>query len=89
MKPWHLKLFGSPIYIGNYVTVIASADKKVRLSVWSEDISKGSIRIGNYCMICPGVRIGSAEKIIIEHNCMIASNASVADSDWHDIIIFP
>ncbi|HHE74419.1 MAG TPA: acyltransferase, partial [Desulfobacteraceae bacterium] len=34
---------------------------------------------------CPGVRIGSAERINIGDNCMIASNSYIADSDWHDI----
>lgn len=36
-------------------------------------------------MICPGVRIGSAEAISIGHSCMFASNASISDSDWHDV----
>jgi serine acetyltransferase len=31
------------------------------------------------------VRIGSAHEILIGNNCMIASNAYITDSDWHDI----
>ena len=85
MKPWHIKIFGTPIHIGNYATLIASSDNKVRISVWSNNIDKGSIHMGNYCMICPGARIGSSERINIGDNCMIASNAYIADSDWHDI----
>jgi acetyltransferase-like isoleucine patch superfamily enzyme len=57
----------------------------VRLAIWSEQPDKGRIRIGNYCLICPGVRIGSAHEIIVGDNCMIASNAYLTDSDWHDI----
>ena len=45
----------------------------------------GRIQIGDYCLICPGVRIGAAEAIVIEDNCMIASNAYIADADWHDV----
>ena len=36
MQPWHVELFGGPIEIGRYATVIATSDKKVRLSVWPE-----------------------------------------------------
>ena len=85
MKPWHVRVFGSPIHIGKFATLIASSDNKIRLSVWSNSPDKGSIHIGNYCMICPGVRIGSAEQIRIGDNCMIASNSYIADSDWHVI----
>jgi len=85
MKPWHVKIFGGPIHIGDYATLIASPDNKVRLSVWSDRKAKGHIRIGDYCMICPGVRIGSADGIQIGNNCMLASHAYIADSDWHDI----
>jgi len=85
MKPWHVKIFGTPIHIGKYATLIASSDNIIRISVWSNSADKGSIHMGNHCMICPGVRIGSAERINIGDNCMIASNAYIADSDWHDI----
>ena len=36
-------------------------------------------------MICPGVRIGSADRIEVGDNCMLAGNVYVTDSDWHDI----
>jgi len=85
MKPWHVELFGSPIIIGKHVNVIASSDNKVRLSVWPETKGQGRIVIGDYCLICSGVRIGSAAKVVIGDNCMLASNAYVTDSDWHDI----
>jgi len=85
MKPWHVEIFGEPIRIGSYATLIASADKKVRIAVWPVSPGKGLIHIGNYCMICPGVRIGSAEAVHIGDNCMFANNAYITDSDWHDI----
>jgi acetyltransferase-like isoleucine patch superfamily enzyme len=85
MRPWHVELFGAPIELGDYVNVVASSDKSVRLAIWSEQPDKGRIQIGSYCLICPGVRIGSAHEIIVGDNCMIASNAYVTDSDWHDI----
>ena len=85
VKPWHVELFGSPIILGDYATVFASADKKVRLSIWSEKKNEGCIRIGDYCLISPGVRISSASEIIIGDACMIASHAYITDSDWHGI----
>ena len=85
MRPWHVEIFGAPVELGDYVNVVASSDKRVRLAIWSEQPGRGRIRIGNYCLICPGVRIGSAHEIRVGDNCMIASNAYLTDSDWHDI----
>lgn len=85
MRPWHVEVFGGPIKIGNYATVIATSDKKVRLSVWPEKDSQGLIEIGDFNLICPGVRISAASQIIIEDNCMLANGAYITDSDWHGI----
>lgn len=85
MKPWNVRLFGTPIIIGDYATVIAAPDNKIRLSVWPESDGLGRIQIGRYSLICPGVRIGSANSVTIGDNCMIASNVYISDSDWHDI----
>ncbi len=84
-RPWHVEIFGAPIELGDYVNVVAASDKTVRLAIWSEKPGRGRIRIGKYCLICPGVRIGSAHGITVGDNCMIASNAYITDSDWHDI----
>ncbi len=85
MKPWNVRLFGAPIELGDYATVIAAPDNKIRLSVWPAADGLGRIRIGRYSLICPGVRIGSAHSVSIGDNCMIASNVYISDSDWHDI----
>ncbi len=85
MRPWHVELFGGPIRIGNYATVIATSDKKVRLSVWPEKTGQGSITIGDYNLICPGVRISSACRIVIEENCMLANGVYITDADWHGV----
>jgi len=85
INPWYVEVFGSPIDIGDYVSIVAAADKRVRLSVWSDRQVSGQIRIGNYSLLCPGVRISSAAKVIIGENCMLASGVYVTDSDWHDI----
>ena len=84
-SPWHVQLFGAPIEIGRYATVIATPEKKVRLSVWPPQPGQGAIRIGDYCLVCPGVRISSAAEIVIEDNCMLAQGAYITDADWHGI----
>lgn len=85
MRPWHVELFGAPIRIGRYATVIATSDKKVRLSVWPEKAGQGSIRFGDYTLICPGVRVSSAIGITIEDNCMLANGVYITDADWHGV----
>ena len=85
VKPWYVDVFGSPVDIGDYVSIIAAPDNRVRLSVWADKQVSGRIRIGDYCLLCPGVRISSASQISIGDNCMIASSAYLTDSDWHDV----
>ncbi len=85
MRPWHVRLFGAQIGIGRCATVIAASDAKVRLSVWPQNAGEGQITIGDYCLLCPGVRISAAEAVTIGDNCMLATGVYITDSDWHDI----
>jgi acetyltransferase-like isoleucine patch superfamily enzyme len=85
IKPWQVEVFGHPVELGDYATVIAAPDARVRLSIWPATAGRGGIFIGRYCMICPGVRIGSAERIDIGDNCMIASRVYITDCDWHGL----
>ncbi len=57
----------------------------MRLSVWPQATGEGSIRIGDYCLLCPGVRISAASAVTIGDNCMLANGVYITDSDWHDI----
>ncbi len=85
MKPWHVELFGGPISLGRYATVIATPDRNVRLTVWSDLSTGGRITIGDYCLISPGVRISAATEIRVGDNCMLAHGVFVTDSDWHGV----
>ena len=85
MKPWNVEIFGSPVYLGDYANVIAAPDRKIRFTIWPDKEGSGAIHIGNFCLICPAVRISSATEIVIGDNCMIASGAYITDSDWHGI----
>lgn len=85
MKPWHVEINGAPVSLGDNVNVIATSDNKVRFTVWSKKENEGCVKIGNYCLISPGVRISSATNITIGDNCMLANRAYITDADWHDI----
>jgi acetyltransferase-like isoleucine patch superfamily enzyme len=85
LRPWHVEVFGWPVRLDDYANVIATPDKRVRLTVWSNLETAGRIRIGKYVLICPGVRISSAVDISIGDSCMLAQGVYVTDSDWHDL----
>lgn len=85
MKPWHISLFGGPVSIGQHVHIIADKDRMVRFCAWQQREHQGHINVGDYCLICPGVRIDSASEIRIGDSCMIASGAYLTDADWHDV----
>jgi acetyltransferase-like isoleucine patch superfamily enzyme len=85
MKPWHVEIFGGPVFIGDYSTVIATSDRKVRFTVWPVWMGKGKIEIGKGCLICPGTRIMSATAVTMGDGCMTAQSVSISDSDWHDL----
>jgi acetyltransferase-like isoleucine patch superfamily enzyme len=85
MGPWHFKLYGSGIRLGDCVHVITAADRQVRLTTWEHRDGRGRIDVGDYCLICPGVRIDSACHVEVGSNSMIAAGAYLTDADWHDI----
>jgi len=85
MRPWYVEIFGPRISIGDHATIIATADGRVRLSVWSNLEGEGRIRIGHSALICPGVRIQSAAAVVIGDDCMLASRVYLTDADWHGV----
>lgn len=85
IRPWNVNIFGTPVEIGSYTHVIASTDSNIRLVIWSREGQNGHIRIGDYCLISPGVRITSAARIEMGNNCMLANGVFITDADWHGI----
>ena len=78
-------LFGTNISIDDYPTLIGAPDAFMQFTAWNVGGWHGSIEIGKYCLITPGVRIMAAEKILIGDSCMIAHGAYISDADWHGI----
>ena len=85
MKPWNLKIHGPNIRFGRSVHVITARDRKVQLTVWCQGEQEGRIDIGDYALLCPGVRLDSACHIEVGSNTMIAAGAYLTDADWHDV----
>lgn len=85
MKPWYLKVHGANIRIGKSPHIITARDRRVSLTTWQYGDDAGHIDIGDYCLLCPGVRLDSACRIDVGSNTMFASSAYVTDADWHDI----
>jgi acetyltransferase-like isoleucine patch superfamily enzyme len=85
LKPWNLKIYGRQIAFGRAVHVITASDRQVRLTTWEHEEGGGRIDVGDYALLCPGVRLDSAVGITVGSNCMIAAGAYLTDADWHDI----
>ncbi len=85
IRPWYFEVFGAPIVAGSYLNVIADSDNRVRLTIWTARDDIHGIKIGDYCLICPGVRISGSEEINIGDSCMLANGVYITDSDWHGL----
>jgi acetyltransferase-like isoleucine patch superfamily enzyme len=85
MKPWYLNVHGAHIHIGRSAHIITAPDRRVSLTTWQFGDDQGHIHVGDFCLVCPGVRLDSACSIEIGDNVMFASSVYVTDADWHDI----
>ncbi len=85
MKPWYVAISGPNIRIGKCVTIVADAHQRVKIAVWGRAPGSGEIRIGDYVLVSPGVRISASDQIHIGDNTMIANGVYISDSDWHDV----
>lgn len=85
VKPRSCEIHGHNIQAGNYLHLISNPCKPVRLTTWSSKQSSGHIRMGDFCLISPGVEITSALSISIGDNTMIAAESTINDCDWHGI----
>jgi acetyltransferase-like isoleucine patch superfamily enzyme len=85
MKPWNIRLHGPAIRIGAQVHIVTASDRHVSLCTWEHGEHRGAIDIGDYALICPGVRIDSASGVRIGAGSMIAAGAYLTDADWHGL----
>lgn len=85
IAPRHFDVVGPNIHIGNCTRLMALKDAPVRFSIWPDKNFNPEIRVGNYCVINPGVRITSASSVTIGNNCMLAMYVYLMDLDGHDL----
>ena len=85
MKPWHVKISGPNIHIGKCFTAIGEPMHPVEIGVWGREPGQGAIRIGDFALLSPGVRISASDEIIIGDGVMMANGCYVTDSDWHTL----
>ena len=84
-RPWYVRIWGDPLILGDFSNVIAAAESRVTFTVWPEGKPIKGIAIGDYCLICPGVRMNAGCEITIGDNCMFAHGVFITDADWHGI----
>jgi len=46
---------------------------------------EGRIEVGDNVLLMHGIRVSSADRIVIGDDCMLASFCYLTDADWHDI----
>lgn len=85
MKPWYISISGPSIEIGKCATIIAEPGNRVEIGVWGRELEQGKIKIGDYVLISPGVRISASDEIVIADSVMIANGVYITDSDWHGV----
>ncbi|MGF1457309.1 MAG: acyltransferase [Alphaproteobacteria bacterium] len=89
-KPWNVHVFGGNIHMGRHVEVRAAQDGPIRFTTWRRpdgdgQLAQGRIRIGDCCLIGPGVRIQAARSVELHDAVMLASRVLVSDADWHGL----
>mgnify|MGYP002402020210 CR=1 FL=1 len=85
VRPRSCEIHGRNIIAGDYLHLISHPTKPVRLTTWSGRQGQGTIQLGDYCLIAPGVEITAAKSIVIGANTMIAAECTITDSDWHGL----
>lgn len=85
VNPWYIEIFGPSVSIGSHCNIVTTKDRHVKLNIWGKKAHLGSINIGNYVFIGPGVRISAYNEINIGDNVLIAAGVYITDSDWHGV----
>ena len=82
---WNLVVSGPNIRIGKNVTMVAGDGFRTSLTTTKMRGKAGSITIGDNVLVMNGVRVSSADEIIISDDCMLANFCYLMDADWHDV----
>lgn len=81
----NLVIHGPNIKIGKNLVFTSTDGACTNLTTIRTGGFEGRITVGNNVLIMNGVRISSANEIIIGDDCMLANYCYITDADWHDI----
>lgn len=84
-QPRYIHLFGAGIRAGASFHVIAAKDAHVRLTCWAPPGGHAELTFGDACLVTPGCRFMSGERITIGSGCMFGHAAMITDCDWHGV----
>lgn len=84
-KPWYIRVDGPGICLGRFVHLVGAWGRPVELCTFSNGSGTGEMRIGDHCLLSPGVRISAATRVELGDDCMLASGVYLTDADWHDL----
>jgi len=82
---WDFKVYGPNISMGKNCLIIAGDGNTINLTTCKFGNREGRITIADNVTIMNGVRVQSAEEIVIGEGTMLANFCYVMDADWHDI----
>jgi len=82
---WNVVVYGPNIHIGKNVVMVGADGCRTTLTTVAFGGTEGSIKIGDNVLVMNGVRVSSANEIIIGDDCMLANFCYIMDADWHDI----
>lgn len=85
MNPWYVRISGTNIRIGHSFTAIGEPHHRVEIGVWGRGFGRGSVTIGDACLMSPGSRISASDDVTLGDGVMLANGAYITDSDWHGL----
>lgn len=84
--PWKTSVVGPNIRLGSHIHLNNTRSNITHFCTWPDENGvRGSITIGDYVLITPGLKIIAARSVTIEDSVMLASDVIISDSDWHGI----
>ncbi|HOP64945.1 MAG TPA: acyltransferase [Spirochaetota bacterium] len=82
---WNVVVYGPNIHIGKNCVIVGADDTKTTLTSVCYNGHEGSIKIGDNVLVMNGVRISSANEVVVGDDCMLANYCYIMDADWHDL----
>lgn len=84
--PWRTQVIGENIWLGSHIHLNNTRSNITHFCTWPDENGvRGKIKVGDYVLITPGLKVIAARSVTIEDSVMLASDVLISDSDWHGI----